>query len=253
MSIQVALQLYSLRFLGDDDFPDMLKQVADAGFTAVEFARYGGMQVSDVKAVMDDLGLKTTGAHVAIDRFANELETVIEELQILEAEFAIVPWLAPEDRPTNRDAALSLAESLNGYGAAVRAAGLRFGYHNHDFEGLKVDRDTTVLDLIIDSTDAALVDIQLDVYWAQYGGIDPIPLMRRLAGRVPTIHVKDAEWPYTGIAPEDGIAVDYPAVLATAKEVGVEWAIVEQDKPDETDPVGFVTQKRKNLEAMFGA
>ena len=113
--------------------------------------------------------------------------------------------------------------------------------------------DGVLLDLIIDSTDAALVDIQLDVYWAQYGGIDPIPLMRRLAGRVPTIHVKDAEWPYTGIAPEGGIAVDYPAVLATAKEVGVEWAIVEQDKPDENDPVGFVTQKRKNLEAMLGA
>ena len=209
MSIQVALQLYSLRFLGDDDFPDMLKQVADAGFTSVEFARYGGMQVSDLKPVMDDLGLKTIGAHVGIDRFENEMATVIEELKTLEAEFAIVPWLAPEDRPTDRDAALKLAEKLNGYGAAVRAEGLRFGYHNHDFEALKVDGDTTVLDLIIETTDAALVDIQLDVYWAQYGGIEPIALMRRLAGRIPTIHVKDAEYPYTGVAPEGGIAVDF--------------------------------------------
>jgi sugar phosphate isomerase/epimerase len=252
MSIQIGIQLYSLRFLGEKDFPGMLKQVADAGFTAVEFARYGGLPVSDVKQVMDDVGLKTIGAHVAIDRFENEIGTVIDELHTLEAEFAIVPWLAPEDRPTTRDAALALAEKLNAYGSAVRAEGLRFGYHNHDFEALKVDGDTTVLDLILDATDPAIVDLQLDVYWAQYGGIDPIALTKRMAGRVPTIHVKDAEFPYTGIAPEGGVAVDYPTVLAAANEAGVEWAIVEQDKQDETDPIGFVTGKRKNLEALLG-
>ena len=252
MSIQLGLQLYSLRFLGEKDFPDMLRQVAAAGFTAVEFARYGGMEVSDLKPIMDDLGLKTIGAHVAIDRFENEIDTVIAELHTLEAEFAVVPWLAPEDRPTTRDAALKLAEKLNRYATTTRAAGLRFGYHNHDFEALKVDGDTTVLDLIIETTDPALVDIQLDVYWAQYGGIDPIPLMHRLKGRVPNLHVKDAEWPYTGIAAEGAISVDYPAVFAAAKQVGVEWAIVEQDKPDENDPVGFVTQKRKNVEDLLG-
>ena len=209
------------------------------------------MDVSDLKPVMDSLGLKTIGAHVAIERFDNEIETVIEELQILEAEFAIVPWLAPEDRPTTRDAALELAEKLNRYAVTTRNAGLRFGYHNHDFESLKVDGETTVLDLILDATDPKLVDLQLDVYWAQYGGIDPIPLMKRVEGRLPTLHVKDAEWPYTGIAPADGIAVDYPAVLAAATEIGVEWAIVEQDKPDETDPVGFVTQKHENLKALL--
>jgi sugar phosphate isomerase/epimerase len=252
MAIQTALQLYSLRFLGEKDFPGMLKQVADAGFTAVEFARYGGMQVSDVKPIMDDLGLKTIGAHVAIDRFANEMDTVIEELKTLEAEFAIVPWLAPEDRPTTREAALALAETLNAYGMKVRAEGLRFGYHNHDFELAKVDDTTTIFDLIIESTDPALVDIQLDVYWAQYGGGDVIDLMKRLAGRVPTLHIKDAEWPYTGVPAEgSAISIDYPAVLAVAKDTGVEWAIVEQDKQQETDPVGFVQQKLRNLESLL--
>jgi len=249
--INTALQIYSHRFLGEKDFPGMLEQVAAAGFTACEFARYGGMQVSDLKVVMDNLGLKTIGAHVAIDRFENEIDTVIEELHTLGAEFAIVPWLAPEDRPTTRDAALALAEKLNGYAVTTRAAGLRFGYHNHDFEALKVDGDTTVLDLIIETTDPKLVDIQLDVYWAQFGGIDPIPLMQRLAGRLPTLHVKDAEYPYTGVAPEGAIAVDYPAVLKTAREIGVEWAIVEQDKPHETDPVGFVAEKHAALKALL--
>jgi sugar phosphate isomerase/epimerase len=116
----------------------------------------------------------------------------------------------------------------------------------------KVDDTTTIFDLIIESTDPALVDIQLDVYWAQYGGGDVIDLMKRLAGRVPTLHIKDAEWPYTGVPAEgSAISIDYPAVLAVAKDTGVEWAIVEQDKQQETDPVGFVQQKLRNLESLL--
>jgi sugar phosphate isomerase/epimerase len=250
---QIAIQLYTLRALGAEDFPGMLRQVADAGYKNVEFAGYGGMAAGDLKQTLDELGLRTVSAHVPFDRFDNEIDTVIGELNTLEAEYAVVPWLKPEARPTTRDAALALAEKLNQFAQSCKAGGLRFGYHNHDFELKKVDGDKTVLDLIAETTDPDLVTIQLDIYWAEYAGGDAVAMTRHFAGRLPMIHAKDLESKESGSDAVVGEGViDFPAVIAAARESDTEWFIVEQDNPNPADPVSDVRRSLQNLEKLLG-
>ena len=76
----------------------------------------------------------------------------------------------------------SLSESFNRWGDACKAAGLRFGYHNHGWELEPLD-GSTMLDLLAAKTDPALVDLQIDVFWALAAGADPVSLIRRNAGR----------------------------------------------------------------------
>lgn len=254
MSIdQIGVQLYTLRAMGAHDFKGMLRRVAEAGYRAVEFAGYGGLGASELKTTLDELGLKTIGAHVPIGRFESEIETVIAELNTLEAEFAVVPWLAPEARPASRDDALALAEKLNGFAEKVKAGGLTFGYHNHDFELKKVDGDKTVLDLIAETTDPALVTLQLDIYWAEYAGGDAVAMTKQFAGRLPTIHAKDLQSRESGhdAVVGEGI-IDFPGVIEAARAGGTRWFIVEQDDPNPADPVGDVARSLKNLEKLLG-
>ena len=240
-STGIALQLYTLRKQASEDFVGMLKGVAEAGYNAVEFAGYGGLETPKLRTIIDDLGLRAISSHVPFQRLETEPGAVLEELRVLGCEYAIVPGIPKERRGI--ESAPYLIEHFNRWGAASKAAGLRFGYHNHGWELEPLD-GSTMLDLLTSGTDAAVVDFQIDVYWAQVGGADPIALIRQLAGRVPTLHAKElargADQQDTTVG--DGVT-NWPELLAAAKAAGTEWLIVEQ----EDDPANAYRDIRRSL------
>jgi sugar phosphate isomerase/epimerase len=227
MSSGIALQLYTLREQASEDFVGMLKGVAEAGYGAIEFAGYGGLDASALRTIIDDLGLRAISSHISFQRMETEPGTVLEELIVLGCEYAIVPGIPKELRGI--ESAPYLIENFNQWGAASKAAGLRFGYHNHGWEFEPLD-GSTMLDLLAARTDSTLVDLQIDIYWALVGGADPLSLIRQLAGRVPTLHAKELA---TGAGQKDTTigdgATPWPDLIAAAKAAGTEWFIVEQE------------------------
>jgi sugar phosphate isomerase/epimerase len=241
MSIGIALQLYTLRQQAGEDFVAMLKGVADAGYGAIEFAGYGGLEPPALRTIIDDLGLRAISSHVPFQRMETELETVLEELRVLGCNYAIVPGIPKEMRGI--ESAPYLAENFNKWGAASKAAGFRFGYHNHGWELEQVE-GSSMLDLLAERTDPTLVDLQLDIYWTLVGGADPLVLIRQLAGRVPTLHAKELA---TGADQKDTTigdgATPWHELIAAAKAAGTEWFIVEQ----EDDPANAYRDIRRSL------
>jgi sugar phosphate isomerase/epimerase len=169
MSTGIALQLYTLREQASEDFTGMLKSVAEAGYGAVEFAGYGELDASALRTIIDNLGLRAISSHVPFQRMVTEPGAVLNELRVLGCYYAIVPGIPKEMRGI--ESAPYLIERFNQWGAASKAAGLRFGYHNHGWELEPMD-GSTMLDRLISGTDAALVDFQIDIYWALVGGAD---------------------------------------------------------------------------------
>jgi sugar phosphate isomerase/epimerase len=223
--------------------------VAELGYPGVEFAGYHGVPVKEIRAALDQYGLKAVGAHVPYARFDTEIELVLDELHTLGCVNAQVPWLAPEQRPTTVEDATALAVNLNRWGARTKNAGVRLGYHNHDFEFKKAGGQT-IFDLLAELTDPSLVDFELDLGWVQFAGFDPQAIMKQVAGRIPLVHVKDIAAGSTfGAAPVGEGILDWPPLLATAKECGAEWFIVEQDNP--ADPIAEVGRSFTNLEALL--
>lgn len=244
---QIALQLYTVRELGQRDMLGTLHAVAQIGYRAVEFAGYGGVPVEEIKATIDALGIQAVSAHVPFEQWLAQPQQVIRELQTLGCTYAIVPAVAAQRRNSLAQAR-QLAADLNRCGAACRDARLRFGYHNHAWEFAPLD-GTTLWDVLTTETDPALVALELDVFWAQAAGHDPVALTRQLGARVPLLHVKDmaAGEPRTDAPVGDGV-LPWSDILAAGAAAGTAWYIVEQDTP--RDPLADVAQSFRNLQQM---
>ena len=128
-------------------------------------------------------------------------------------------------------AVLDLAHRLDAAGAALTQTGKTLLYHNHHLEFRRVD-GRLILDLIYDNTDPSHLQAELDTYWVQFGGADPVEWCHRLHGRLPALHVKD----YVVNNQNDPIYAEigsgnlnWPAIIDTAQESGCQWFIVEQD------------------------
>ena len=246
---QIALQLYTMRDRTKQDFIGTLQALAATGYTAVEFAGYGDVGVGQLRKTLDDAGMQAMGAHIQYDRFASAFDEVVDELHTLGAQFAIVPSIREELR-TDTDAVRRLAATFNEWGNTCRAAGLRFGYHNHGFEfaPLAGADGTTMYDLLTSETDDSLVAMELDVYWALHAGADALALLKREASRIPILHMKDLgpELEKADL-PVGAGTIQWGPFLDAAKQ-HVEWYVVEQDHPQ--DPMVDVTTSLRELEGM---
>ena len=144
--------------------------------------------MGEIRALLDERGMEAMAAHVGLHLWQEDTAAVIRDLHTLGCTFAIVPFAGEEYRTA--DGVQRLAERLNDLAAQCQAAGLRFAYHNHAFEFAPLDGGT-MWERLTAATDPALVNLELDVYWAQHGGSDPVALIERFRGRVPILHIKD--------------------------------------------------------------
>ena len=240
---QIALQLYTVRQHTARDMLGTLRQVAAMGYRAVEFAGYGGVPLPELRAALDEYGVAAFGAHTPFAAFDADPERVIAELHTLGCQFAVIPSLPPEYRES-AERVRGLVDTFNRWGERCRAAGLQFGYHNHAFEFAPLG-DTTLFDLLT-ATDPALVALELDAFWAQRAGVDPVALLERHGGRIALLHVKDlAAGPEGADAPVGEGTMAWDRILPAADAAGVRWYVVEQDHP--RDPLNDVRRSYENL------
>lgn len=254
----VALQLYTLRSLTQNDLLGVLDRVAAIGYAGVEFAGLFGIPPADVRARLDGLGLAVAGAHVPLTRWEGEPDAVLDELAALGAPYGVVP-IVPAERRQTADDVRRLAAIFTGLGQACAKRGIGFAYHHHamEFEPLPGGGDRTMLDLLIEETDPAAVAFEVDLYWAVVGGIDPAALLTRLPGRAPLVHLKDAGTELS----DKGIPADLPAgegtlpwegLIPAARAAGARWFIAEQDNPNPADPMADAATAWRNISRMVG-
>ncbi|HMO56927.1 MAG TPA: sugar phosphate isomerase/epimerase [Roseiflexaceae bacterium] len=225
----ISLQMYTVRDDAARDPIATIEAVAAAGYRAMELAGTMGLSAAELRRRLDALGVVVSGAHVAIDRLEGQIESVIDEMRTLGGKYVICPFLPPQRRG-DIAAYRALVPTLNAIGGRCHEAGLTFVYHNHDFE-LHQAGGTTGLHTFLRETDPALVQFELDVYWAVYAGFDPGALLAEFAGRVPLVHLKNmTPEPNRTFAEVGHGTLDIPAICAAADAAGAEWFIVEQDR-----------------------
>ena len=161
--------------------------------------------------------------------------------------------MAPEDRRT-LDAWKRLAAEFNAAGRVARDAGLRFGYHNHDFELKPIPATaseagpTIPLELLFAETDPALVDFQLDLYWVVKGGGNPSSYFERFGTRIPLVHVKDSAGPPAHEMTDVGRGtIDFGRIFAEGDE-SIKHFYVEHDEP--ADAIASIRASYDYLKAL---
>ncbi len=249
MSLPVALQLFTVRELMKRDFAGTLKSVAEIGYDGVELAGLGGHSPSEVKKMVADLGMTLCGMHDG--EVLTDPASAIEVAGGLGVKMVTCPFLSDEYRHT--DGYRKAAEMLNVAGAKCNAAGLQLCYHNHAFEFEPLDDGGRGYDIFIHHCDSKLVQFEVDLGWVQVGGDDPLEFCRKLAGRVPLLHVKDMAKTDPVLMAEVGTGVvEFGPIIAEAPEWGSQWLIIEQDRDwVDGDPLKSITVSFENLRRLM--
>ncbi len=232
----VAMQMYTLRDLTKEDYAGTLRKVAEIGYPAVQVSGFGNSTPEEIRKVMDDLDLGSAGTHLGYGMFLDEFEKVVEITKTLRASFAIVPSLPKEVRET-QDGWLRLADQFADWAARLKDEGLGFAYHNHAFEFETTFDGRYAYDLLF-KEGATDVEAEIDTYWVQYGGADPVAYLKKYAGRISIVHFKDmGEGPDKPMVPVGEGVLDWPAIIEASKAGGSEWFAIEQDRTEPLEPL----------------
>lgn len=242
-----SAQLYTVRDVVAQDFAGTIAKIAAIGYGAVEIGGMHGLPSSEVRRILDDNGLVVSANHVAIDQLESDFARIVDEQKTVGNQYVVVPWM-PEERRKDGAGWRATAGLLAELGAKLRDEGLTLGYHNHSFEFARFD-GRYGLDILFDAAPSDCLVSELDTYWIQHGGEDPAAYIRKLAGRVPLVHLKDMgpgeEKPFAEVG--SGI-LDWDAIFEAGEEAGVVWYIVEQDVCP-GDPIESI---RKSFEYLQG-
>jgi sugar phosphate isomerase/epimerase len=233
----LGVQLYTVRSLVGNDFPGTLKAIRKIGYRTVEtyVAEYK-MSARELKAAILDAGLTVPSAHFGYDDFEARLDYAKE----LGSE-NVVCSMVPLTIANSADGYKRGADQYNAWGAKAKTMGLKFGFHNHNVE-FHPYGGTTGLEILLNNTDPALVQWQIDCYWVAQAGHDPVAMLRRYGNRIQSLHVKDRK-PNATVTLETGKdsafftevgngTLDWPAILGLAAKNHVPNMYVEQDQTD---------------------
>ncbi len=246
--IPVGLQLYSVRDACAKDIDATLKQVADMGFEAVEFAGYHkyDKDPQGLRKTLDQLGLKVAGTHIRAKAFLPaDIKNTIDFHKTIGCHFLIVPG---DSRFTDPEKSKEYAKVMTDAAAALKAEGLSCGHHNHTAEFNK-DGDKTYWDLFVERTSKDVI-MQLDIGHAVKAGADPVALLKHNPNRIKSTHVKGKTLDQPGKKPIIGQdAIDWKTVVAACYDCpGVEWLLVEQE--EYPDGLSSIDASRKSLQGF---
>jgi len=249
--MKIGAQLYTVRDFTQTaaDFAETIKKVADMGYDCVQVSGIGPIPAQEVAAICKANGVEIAITHTPPDRIKNETAQVIEDHKIMGAKYigiGAVPW----GGRLQQQGYIDFVKDFSPAAKAIKDAGLTFMYHNHDFEFAKFD-GKLAMDYLVENLPEA--GFTLDTYWVQVGGGDSAWWIKKLAGRVDVIHVKD-------LIIVDGNQrmcevlegnLNWQAIFAACKEAGVKYAMVEQDDCYGADPFQCLRTSLENLRRVL--
>ena len=255
----VGLQLYSVREDMMKDPLGSLTQLARMGYVHLEHANYVdqkfyGFTAPEFKKILDGLGLKMVSGHTVMQKehwdenkkdFSDSWKKTVEDAAVLEQKYVISPSMDSSMR-TNYDDFLHYMDIFNKCGDLCKKGGMKFGYHNHDFEFSEKLNNEKLFDIIMRSIDPSLVVIQLDIGNLYNGGAIALDVVKQYPGRFENIHVKDeiastdASEKYVSTILGEGIVNAEQTVKAATTIGGTTCYIIEQESYQNKTPMECV-------------
>jgi sugar phosphate isomerase/epimerase len=262
----VGLQLYSVR---DDMMKDplgSLKKLAEMGYVYVEHANYVNEKfytypAQEFRKILDGLGLKMISGHTVMGKqhwdetkkdFSDSWKKTVEDAAVLGQKWVISPSMDETMRKTYDDFKRYM-DIFNKSGELCKKSGMKFGYHNHDFEFSEKLNGEKLFDIIMKSINPELVALQLDMGNLFNGGATALDVMNQYPGRFEIMHVKDeikstsAGEKYESTILGEGIVSTQKVVDLGKNKGGTKCYIIEQESYGGKDPMDCV---KSDLEIM---
>ena len=273
--LPVAVQVYGLRDLLEktpEDFKEVMTKVKEIGYDGVELAGLYGLEPSYIKEVLAEVGLIPISAHVAFADMMDDLDQVISDYSTIGVKYLVMPYMAEEYRPANPEGFQKFLPLLNQVGEKIKAAGMTFLYHNHDFEFVKLENGKWGYDEMFDAIPHDNLMSELDTCWCDVATHEPVDFIKKYTGRIPVAHLKDyikkgevknmykligietedegKDSGYFGFRPVGFGQMLWEPILAASLDAGADWLVVEQDEHYELEPLEAARRSRADLRIL---
>ncbi|HJX00461.1 MAG TPA: sugar phosphate isomerase/epimerase [Terriglobales bacterium] len=250
----IGVQLYTVRKEAEGNLPQVLRQIRAIGYDKVEtYWNVYSHPAKELRKMIADAGLTVPSGHFDYDGLSGKFGYAKE----LGLDFVVCPML-PKPMWDSLEGFQRAADQFNRWGERAKSMGMRFAFHNHNYE-FRHFGQTTGFDTLVERTDPKLVFFEMDCYWITQAGEDPVATLRRLGQRIRLLHIKDRK---PGFAPSQELndaaehftevgngSIEWKSVLATARASGVEQMFVEQDE-SERPPVESLRISYHNLQKL---
>jgi len=267
----LGIQLYSIRDDMKKDPSGTLKQLAGMGYKYVEHANYidrkfYGYSAAEFKKLLDGLGLLMPSGHTVMGKqhwdaarkdFTDAWKYTVEDAATVGQRYVISPWLDEGLRKTYDDFKAYM-DVFNKSGELCKKSGMKFGYHNHDFEFSTKLNGQKLFDLILQNTDPSLVAQQLDIGNMYHAGGIALDIVKQYPGRFELMHVKDeikaAKGGEMGGAYESTVLgkgiIPVKQVIDLGKQSGgTRYFIIEQESYQDKTPLESAKLDLKQMKA----
>ena len=205
------------------------------GFTEIEG---GGRDPEEFKRLCDERGIRIPATGTGYEQLVKDPQAVADRAKILGAQYVMCAWIPHKNGSFNLENAKKAVEDFNRAGKVLKENGLTFCYHVHGYE-FWPHENGTLLDYLIQNSDPDYVSFEMDVLWTQFGGGDPVKLLKKYGDRWKLMHLKDlrkgVKKDLTGLtSPENDVPlgtgeIDIPAILKQAKKVGIRHYFIEDE------------------------
>lgn len=261
LGLPVGIQLYVVGKPLVEDTPGTLNKLHEIGYREVETAGFGKYSAKEFRSLLDAAGLVCPSAHLPL--MQDDLAPLFDEAHALGATYATssvlrefkisrpsgvtdssAPPKMPELPPLGLDGFKRTAERMNQIGIKAKAAGLKYAYHNHNYEFEKIGDGEYGYDVLLKETDPSTVFFEIDCGWMTVAGASPVEYMKRHAGRFRMLHIKDFVRPsqpttqLLGSNRPKGTElgkgfIDYGPIFAEGRKAGIEHVFAEEEGPYE--------------------
>ncbi|HVN56736.1 MAG TPA: TIM barrel protein [Bacteroidales bacterium] len=264
----VGLQLYSVRDDMKSDPLSTLKQLKAMGYMYVEHANYVdrkfyGFAPKEFRKILDDIGLHMISGHTSMGLehwddskkdFTDKWKWTVEDAAILNQKYVVSPWMDEKMRDTY-DNLVKYLDVFNRCGELCNRNGMKFGYHNHDFEFSNQLNGQKIFDIMMKNMDPHKVVMQLDMGNLYNGGAIALDVVNKYPGRFELIHAKDeikstdpkSKEPYESCVLGEGIVGAQKVIDLTTRIGSTRVYIIEQESYQHRTPLESV---KADLEAM---
>lgn len=232
-----GLNLFSVRNLikTEEDFLDTAKKLRDMGYAYIQYSG-GPFEPERIARVSREVGLPVYLTHVPMDRIIGDTEKLMDEHELFGCKNIGLGMLPLEITVNDEECKKKIAE-LEDAAIRMEKRGFKFFYHHHHYEFYKNSDGECVIDYIIKN--APHINLTLDTYWLQYGGVDILSFIDKVKGRIGCVHLKDYRIFATEndgkysldpkFAPVGDGTIDFARVIEKMREEGAEYYFVEQD------------------------
>ncbi|EKB49436.1 sugar phosphate isomerase/epimerase family protein [Cecembia lonarensis] len=236
MAQEIALQLYSLRNEMREDMKGSHQLVADWGIKYLEGGGTYGMELEEYKAFISGLGLSVIGVGADFKLLQENPQAIIDNAKAYGAKYATCFWIPHENGNFSIKETQEAIKVFNEAGKILKDAGITLCYHPHGYEFKPHGKGVLFDELLKHSKNYAF---NMDVYWVQMGGGDPLAIMKKYPKKFPLLHLKDRAHGTPGSSDGRGDVetnvvlgtgdVDIRGLIKQAMKVGTEYLIIEDE------------------------